>query len=146
MVEFRLPVNTSLAAVKINGAGMSAKENSRGFFELNRKWEKGDVRSIDLNYELKITNKKGEEGKTWFAITYGPITLAQQISDISEEEPFGGQNISFDKPDEILKLLSPLGKPNSDNYFRVKNTDMTLIPYYMTPNRELGIRTYFQYN
>ena len=142
-VEFRLPVNTTLAGVKINGEGVSAKENSKGFFELNRKWEKGDVLSIDMNYELRITNTSGEENKNWFAITYGPITLAQQIKDISDEEPFDGENISFDKPDEILNLLSPLGKPNSDNYFRVKNTDVTLIPYYMTPSRELGIRTYF---
>ena len=145
-VEFRLPANTTLAGVEINGEGASAKESSKGFFELTRKWEKGDVLSIDMNYELRITNTRGEENKNWFAITYGPITLAQQIKDLSDKEPFDGENISFDKPDEILNLLSPLGKPNADNYFRVKNTDITLIPYYMTPNRELGIRTYFQYN
>ena len=142
-LEFRLPVNTSLGSVKINGKPVNVSKNDRRFIEISRKWAKGDVLSINMDYELKISKESVNENKNWFSINYGPLTLAQQIKDLTEREPFENVETLINNPNKILHLLSPAEKPN---YFKIKNTDVTLIPYYMTPNKELGVRTYFKIN
>jgi len=143
-VEFRLSAGTSLNHVKINEKTAEAKENSRGFFELTHKWKNGDVLAIDMEYKLEMHVQDGEEGQKWIAFTYGPLVLAQKIKEMPGEEPFDGLKISLDEPEKILNMLSKSEADDSNIIFTVKDTDIILIPYYLTGTRESGPRTYFE--
>jgi DUF1680 family protein len=143
-LEFRIPSNASLASVKIKGMTVNTDQNSSGFYEISRKWEDGDVVEIEMDYKLIINTIKGEGGRQWFALSYGPFTLAQRIKDMSDSEPFEGQNISMNEPGSIIDLLSKTTTAGGDISFMVKNTDIILVPYYLTPSKEFGTRTYFK--
>jgi len=140
MLEFRIPANTKLANVSVNGEAIKIITHERGFVELNRKWGKGDVIAVDLDYQLKAHFQDGEEGEKWVAFTYGPLALSQKISEIPNEEPFS--NINSTEPSEFIKMLSK--SADSDNEFYIKGTDIILIPYYQTGSRHSGPRTYFK--
>lgn len=139
-LEFRLPANTSIADVSVNGKKKEAKQNNRGFFELKRRWKKGDVITIDLNYELKAHFQDGEEGKKWLAFTYGPLALAQKITEMPDEEPF--IDLGSNALPQLLNRLSR--SSDSEIKFTVEGTGITLIPYYQTGSKQSGPRTYFE--
>jgi len=139
-VDERRAANTKLASVFVNGENIKTKTNERGFVELNRKWAKGDIVSVDMDYQLEAHFQDGEEGKKWVAFTYGPIALAQKITEMPNEEPF--MNLDAMKPSEFLKMLSKLA--DSETEFDIKGTDISLIPYYQTGSKQTGPRTYFR--
>lgn len=145
-LEFKLPYGSSLNHTKINGETAEVIENSRGFFELTRKWKEGDVLSIDMKYNLELHVQEGEEGQKWIAFTYGPIALAQKITGLPGEEPFSDLNINLDEPERILSMLTRSETDDSQTIFIVKDYGITLIPYYLTGTRESGPRTYFKYS
>ena len=139
-LEFRLPANTSLIHVVVNGQKTAAKKNARGFFELTRMWRKGDMIAVDMNFDLKASVQVGEGNKQWVAFNYGPHALAQKITAIPDEEPFSGMNEK-----ETSKMLRMLSKSSdSEIAFSIKGTDITLLPYYMTCTKQSGPRTYFK--
>ena len=139
-LEFRIPANSSLAGVTVNGKKTEVKKNGRGFFELNRKWEKGDVIAVDFDYILKAHLQAGEGGEKWVAFTYGPIALAQKIAEMPDDEPF--TNLGSKEPLEFLNMLSKTS--DSEIVFTIKGTDISLIPYYQTGSKQAGPRTYFK--
>jgi uncharacterized protein len=139
-LEFRIPANSSLASVTVNGESTKTQTNERGFAELTGKWQKGDVVSIDMDYTLKAHRQSGEEGGKWIAFTYGPLALAQRINKMPDDEPF--INLDSDEHSEIIKMLSK--SPASETEFTIKGTDISLIPYYQTGSDTTGSRTYFK--
>lgn len=139
ILEFRLPLNTSIDQVFINNEKTEISPNDRGFYEINRNWKKGDEITIDYNYELKATIQDGEKGKKWVAFSYGPIALAQKIERMSEDEPF--LNIDFTKTNEILNQLDK--SDTTDIEFTIKGTNTILKPYYQTGTKQSGPKTYF---
>lgn len=74
------------------------------------------------------------------AFTYGPIALAQRISEMPDEEPF--LNIELTEPSELLKMLYK--SADSETEFSISGTEVTLIPYYQTGSKQTGSRTYFE--
>ncbi|MBA7540927.1 hypothetical protein ES705_33230 [subsurface metagenome] len=144
-VEFRLPMGTSLSQVKINGVAAEASENSRGFLELTRKWVNGDVLAIDMEYKIALHVQDGEEGQKWIAFTYGPVALAQKITEMPAEEPFSSLGLSLDEPEKILDLLIKTESGESP-VFTIKDSGITLMPYYLTGTRESGPKTYFKFS
>jgi len=141
-LEFRIPANSSLSSVTVNGESTKTETNERGFVELTRKWQKGDVVSIDMDYTLEAHLQSGEDGSKWIAFTYGPIALAQKISNMPAEEPF--KNLDSLVPTEIKRMLTK--SPASETEFTINGTDISLIPYYQTGSDESGSRTYFKLN
>ena len=139
-LEFRLPANTSLVQVQVNGQKTPTKKNARGFIELTRTWNKGDVIAVDMEFALKTSIQAGEGNQKWVAFNYGPHALAQKINAIPAEEPFSCMNAR-----EISKMLKMLSKSSgSDITFSIKGTDITLHPYYITCTEQSGPRTYFR--
>jgi len=139
-LEFRVPANTSLEQVRVNGQTTATTKNARGFVELTRTWHRGDVIAVDMDFALKASVQVGEGNKKWVAFNYGPHALAQKITAIPSEEPFLGMNEK-----EISKMLRMLSKSSdSDIAFSIKETDIHLLPYYMTCTKETGSRTYFR--
>ncbi len=105
-LEFRLPANTRLANVSINGKKAESNKNEKGFIEINRKWEKSDIFAAELDYQLKAHFQDGEEYSRWVAFIYGTIALAQKITKIPDAEPFIKFNST--EPSELLKrFLNP---------------------------------------
>jgi DUF1680 family protein len=142
--ELRIPAGIVFENLAVNGERVEAEENARGFLEITRKWEQGDVLVIDMEYKLRMHVQDGEEGQKWIAFTYGPVALAQKISEVPDEEPFAGLNISLDEPEKILNMLTKSKGDNSESTFTIKDSGITLMPYYLTATRESGPRTYFK--
>jgi len=138
-IEIRLPANSSLKSVTVNGVEAKTRQNEKGFVELNRKWKKGDVVSVSLDYKLIAHFQDGEEGGKWLAFTYGPIALSQKIDKMPDEEPF--RDFGKEESREVIHMLELTS--DSDIKFTIKGTDITLIPYYQTGSEQSGSRTYF---
>ena len=139
ILEFRLPSNTKLASVSVNEIDAEAETNEKGFIEINRSWEKGDVIAVELDYQLKAHFQDGEKDSKWVAFTYGPFALAQRIDEIPDEEPFYDSGIEESR--EVIRSLEK--SPESDVEFTIRGTEITLIPYYQTGSEKSGSRTYF---
>ena len=133
--EFRLPAGTALSGVRVNGSSMEVTVNDRGFHELRRRWDSGDVLAIEAEYELNLHVQDGERGQQWVAFTRGPIALAQQISSIPDDEPFDGR-----RSDEALGMLAE----SEHGTFRIDGTGITLMPYLLTCSEDSGPKTYFR--
>ena len=139
-LEFRIPDNTKLESVYINGEEIKSKANERGFFELNRKWKKGDLVTINLDFLLKAIIQDGEEDRKWVAFAYGPFALSQKITEMPKEEPF--MNIPSAEPSELLKKI--IKSSGSETEFSILGTEITLVPYYQTGSKQSGPKTYFE--
>lgn len=139
-LEFRLPKNSSLKNVTVNGENVEAKQNKNGFMEMDRKWKKGDVVSVDFEYKLKAHIQVGEEGGKWIAFTNGPIALSQKIDKMPDDEPFS--NLGIEEGRDAAQIL--VKSLTSDLVFTIKGTDITLIPYYQTGSDQSGSKTYFK--
>lgn len=140
ILEFRLPSNTALESVSVNGKSAGTKTNERGFVEISRKWKKGDVVTVELDFLLKAHLQDGEDDSKWISFTCGPIALAQKITKMPSEEPF--LHIISSEPAEFFKMLSKSSE--SETEFYIKETDITLIPYFQTGSEQTGSRTYFR--
>ena len=133
--EFRLPARVALKGVRVNGETTQVTKNSRGYHELNRLWQSGDVLAIETEFELAVHVQRGENGRKWLAFSHGPIALAQKISAIPDDEPFAGVS-----SDEALGTL----KASADGSCRVDGRDITLMPYHLACTEDSGPRTYFR--
>jgi DUF1680 family protein len=143
-VEFRIPYGTSLTAVTINKKPVNPVKNSRGYYEINRKWKKDDRISVNLNYKLQVNIQRGENNKSWIAFSYGPLALAQKITAKDVEEPFKLTKANAGNINEILSLVSLDHRNDSNVVFRIANSDIKLIPYYLAGSRTSGPKTYFE--
>jgi hypothetical protein len=103
------------------------------------------VLRIDMEYQLDMHVQEGEEGQKWITFNYGPLALAQVISEIPEKEPFLGLDLSLDEPEKILGLLEKSQGEDADIVFTIKDTGISLIPFYRTTTWETGPRTYFRF-
>jgi DUF1680 family protein len=115
--------------------------NERGNYEIKGAWEKGDIITVDLQYQLKAHTQRGEDNLAWVAFTYGPITLAQKTLDLKTDEPF----MDF-KENETVEMENMLVKsPGSKIVFTVKESDIIFIPIWETANEPEfgGTKTYF---
>jgi len=133
--EFRIPAGVVLRRVRVNGASVEVARNRRGFYELRRRWDHGDVLAIEAVSELKLHIQAGEGGGRWVAFTKGPLALAQKISSIPAEEPFAGR-----RPDEALAMLVE----SEDGSCRIGESGVSLVPYHLTCADDSGPKTYFR--
>ena len=133
--EFRLPAGVALLEARVNGVRSEVTRIRRGFYELRREWGNGDVLAIDARSELKGHVQVGEHGQRWVAFTRGPIALAQKVSSLPDDEPFGGCTL-----DEALAML----EQEADGSCRIAGTGIALLPYRLTCADDSGPRTYFR--
>ena len=156
-VEFRMPANTSLNSVLVNNKQVKFFRNQRGKYEINGSWKKGDMIDINYQFNLKVHEEIGEEGKRWVAFTYGPLALAEKLyskndfsidrdqfnrtvgSKLVRPEPF--ININTKNKNVLLDKLIPV--EGSQSRFKIAESDIELMPYYKTASNYSGPRTYF---
>ncbi len=143
-LEYRIPYGSVLKSVSINGKMISTKINDRGYYQISREWKNKDRIIIDVSYVLQMHVQQGEKDQQWIAFTYGPVSLAQRIEKMPTEEPF--KNLSADAdPKNILNMLVKSSGKELQTTFKIKNTDIELIPYYQAGSRSSGPRTYFEF-
>jgi DUF1680 family protein len=142
-IEFRVPVNTQLKSVEVNGAEVKYTTNKRGYVSVKRIWAPGDRMRIVLDYRLRADIQTGADGKQWVAFSYGPLALAQRITGDENPEPFVG--MALDTPEARKALLTGFEKKFSGGvpHFTVGNTGVVLMPYSYAGSKESGPRTYF---
>jgi len=140
-LEFRIPVNSTPKSVTVNGKKAESTQNEEGFIEIDRKWKKGDVVSVELDFTLIAHFQDGEENGKWIAFTYGPFALSQKINKMPDEEPF--YDSGLEESQEVVNLLVKSSDPDVE--FTIKGSDITLIPYYQTGSEQSGSRMYFKY-
>ena len=156
-VEFRMPANTSLNSVLVNNKQVKFFRNQRGKYEINGSWKKGDMIDINYQFNLKVHEEIGEEGKRWVAFTYGPLALAEKLnskndfsidrdqfnrtvgSKLVRPEPF--ININTKNKNVLLDKIIPI--EGSQLRFKIAESDIELMPYYKTASNYSGPRTYF---
>ncbi len=133
--EFRLPAGTVLNTLSVNGETVQPTRNDRGFYEVQRLWQNGDVLKIDAAFELHSHVQSGENGKHWVAFSCGPNALAQKINTAPTDEPFAELSA-----EEALQKL----RPSADGSLLVQGTDIVLMPFLRTCTEESGPRTYWR--
>lgn len=133
--EFKLPAGVALRRARVNGASIDVALNERGFYELHRRWDRGDVLDVESESQLAMHIQEGEGGQRWVAFTNGPVALAQKVSSVPADEPFAGRT-----PDEALATL----ERSADGSYGIADTEVALMPYHLTCTNDSGPRTYFK--
>jgi DUF1680 family protein len=142
-IYFRTPAGARLKWVQVNGKTVAPSATDRGFQQITRQWKEGDTVAVVLEYLLDSQILFGRDGKKWIAFTYGPWALAQEIRDgLPLEGPFKGLDVQSTDP---LSLLEPIDELDAEPRVRIKDTAITLVPYYMAGSKTTGTRTYFEH-
>ncbi|HKM92984.1 MAG TPA: glycoside hydrolase family 127 protein [Prolixibacteraceae bacterium] len=114
-----------------------------GYAQINRKWKKGDVVSLELPMmvRLVVTNPLVEENRGKVAFEYGPLVYcAEQVdngelTDVKIPANIDFSILDFNVQDEETKALVAV----------VNGNELTLIPYFAWSNRGVGeMKVWFQ--
>lgn len=75
-LKLRCPewTNPSAVAITVNGKKQDVTADNDGYFNLNRKWKKGDV--IEMNLPMRLTAEQLPDQSDYYAFKYGPVVLA----------------------------------------------------------------------
>ena len=162
-IMLRVPNWANGASVKVNGTKTVGAPNAGSYFEINRKWRKGDVVELDLPMEPKLitADPNVEAVRNQVAVKRGPLVYCLEAKDLPEgieiTQVLIPQDIEF-KPKfeagflsgvtilegkaEILKkedwsnkLYKPIAPQQPDKI------DIKLIPYYAWSNRGVNDMT-----
>lgn len=135
--------------VKVNGAVVDVRRNSKGYFEINRLWKKGDIVELNLpmNTQKVYSNEKIETNKNLVSIQRGPLMYCAEFVDNEGKTSnivFGSAN-SFTNNFEPNLLngvttLSTTAKVFNFTEQEINTSTKTvkLIPYYARSNRGIG--------
>jgi DUF1680 family protein len=143
-LEFRGPGNASLTFARINGEDISLSKNDRGFYRLNRAWKTGDQIAIGFEYLLSSHIERPEGDKKWVAFKYGPWALAQKTSKgTPATQPFVGKDVASKAASAWLEPYPH--QRRALPRFRIRNTNILLVPFFCAGDRNTGPRTYFEF-
>ncbi|WP_420400478.1 glycoside hydrolase family 127 protein [Flagellimonas sp.] len=153
----RIPGWATMADLKVNGQTISTLPESGSYFDLKRKWKKGDVVEINLPMpaQLIAANPSIEETYNQVAVKRGPLVYCLESVDLPEgvaiNEVVIPQDITFQSRFDKNLLAgstvlegeaeifqnsdwsNTLYKPLSKREF--KKTKIQLIPYFAWNNR-----------
>ena len=135
--------------VKVNGAVVDVRRNSKGYFEINRLWKNGDIVELNLpmNTQKVYSNEKIETNRNLVAVQRGPLMYCAEFVDNEGKTSnivFGAAN-SFTNNFEPNLLngvttLSTTAKVFNFTEQEINTSAKTvkLIPYYTRSNRGIG--------
>jgi DUF1680 family protein len=75
-LKLRCPewMTSSEAAITINGKKQDLTTDDDGYFNINRKWKKGDV--VEMYLPMHLTAEQLPDQSDYYAFKYGPVVLA----------------------------------------------------------------------
>jgi len=137
-----VPKNCELKSVQVNGRAVTPLKTDNGFMSVSRRWSPGDKLTVELKFRLVATVQKGAltppngkmpgKAQNWVAFNYGPLTLGQCIEteeEMATYEPFAGMSDT----EAMLAMLEKV--PGTKIAFKVKGTDLTLVPFVSAMSR-----------
>lgn len=138
------------ARLSVNGKSIPLQVNSYGYIEINRKWKKGDV--VTLEMPMNISVEQLLDKSNYYSILYGPIVLAaktgtEDMAGLYADDSRGGHIahgkqiamkdmpiIVSDANDIPSKITPVVGKPLtftlSGLYSEKYPENMELIPFF----------------
>jgi DUF1680 family protein len=130
--------NNSKPSLRINGEIVNTDPEDR-YFEITRKWSKGDELTLDLPMAVQLTKAddmvEDDRGKS--SIEYGPIVFC--VEEIDNPGTFDGINLSEQMQWEVRKRNDLLGGINVITGVNKRdNSAFVAIPYYSWSNRDVG--------
>lgn len=162
-IFMRIPAWAEQASITVNGESVSGDIQPRSYFEINRKWKKGDVVQLELPMKSTLISADPniEETKNQVAVKRGPLVYCLESNDleavISINDVIIPQDIqlkaSYDanllegitvlegeaeklqKENWSNQLYKPLNKQTPEK------TNIKLIPYYAWSNRGVNDMT-----
>jgi len=98
-----------------------------------------------MEFKLVATVQPGKNGQKWIAFNYGPLALAQKSTKENySNEPFIKNEFKWYEIENAVKKLKTSQSSDSNIAFKVENSDVTLIPFYLTGSKTSGTKTYFK--
>ena len=124
--------STQKATISLNGETLAIQPEN-GYFNINRKWKKGDKININLPMEVQEveTNSRVETNKNKVSLEYGPLVYA--VEEMDNKTNFDKINISASDTFKVRKEANLLQGVNV-----IENSKFKAIPYYSWSNRGVG--------
>jgi DUF1680 family protein len=110
-----------------------------GYFEITRKWSKGDELTLDFPMTVRMTkaDERVEDDRGKSSMEYGPIVFC--VEEIDNTGTFDGINLSSQMHWDVRKNNDLLGGINVITCVNKKdNSEFMAIPYYSWSNRGVG--------
>jgi len=124
--------STQKATVILNGESLAIQPEN-GYFNINRKWKKGD--EINLNFPMEVqevvTNPKAAINTNKVSLEYGPIVYA--VEEIDNKNNFDKIDVKSSDTFKVKKQANLLQGVNV-----IENSNWKAIPYYSWSNRGVG--------
>ncbi len=124
--------STQKATVVLNGETLAIQPES-GYFNINRKWKKGDKINLNLPMEVQevFTNPKAAINTNKISLEYGPIVYA--VEEIDNKNNFDKIDVTSFDTFKVKKEANLLQGINV-----IENSKLKAIPYYSWSNRGVG--------
>ena len=157
----RIPKWAEGYKVKVNGKIIDTKTIPGNFVQINRKWNSGDIITLDMPMDIKTIqgNPLIEETRNQVAVTRGPVVYCAETADFPVETdildvyyPFKTRLQAVYKPKLLGGVTTLVGKlklrkdTSKEMYQEVKApkwefTKTQLIPYFSWSNRGISEMT-----
>ena len=124
--------STQKATISLNGETLAIQPEN-GYFNINRKWKKGDKININLPMEVQevVTNPKAAINTNKVSLEYGPIVYA--VEEIDNKSNFDKIDVRASDTFKVKKVANLLQGVNV-----IENSKLKAIPYYSWSNRGVG--------
>jgi len=106
-LSFRIPGWCKTPELSVNGSGVTAAPNAKGFVRVERLWKPGDT--LRLRFPMSVSVATGRDdnaqGAPYASVSYGPLLFALPIADIrgpNVPDPAAKWNYAFDVQGETL--------------------------------------------
>lgn len=134
--------------IEVNGE-TAASELNNGYFTISRRWKKGDKVHIHFDMEARTVkaNKKVEADRGRIAVERGPIVYCAEWKDnpadlervvLYDQPAFTAQKVRLLNGYVQLTAAAQVLVSGKDGKLSVKETTLTLIPYYLWNHRGVG--------
>lgn len=130
-LKLRAPewANASEITISVNGKNINVTVDAEGYFNIKRKWKKGDV--IEMKMPMHLSAEQLPDHSDYFAFKYGPIVLAAKYGKENQDGLFAddsrGGHIAHGKQILLNEIPTILGSSDSVlNHLETINTkDLT---------------------
>ena len=106
-LSFRIPGWCKNPQLSVNGSGVTAAPDAKGFVRIQRLWKPGDA--LRLRFPMSVSVKTGRDnnaqGAPYASVSYGPLLFALPIPDTqgpNTPAPAAKWNYAFDVQSETL--------------------------------------------
>lgn len=138
-LRLRVPPNTRLVSVQVNGRSMQARAVDGGYQEVRRRWRRGDTLTVKFEIPLRVVmGEHGNAGRA--AVMVGPVVLAAD----DEHNPRAGSvaRLAFaeaaPRASEVRPVAGRPGHFTAPGRLRAVSGPEGALPVYLLPFYDAG--------